>query len=277
VIVELGLGGKVAMVAGGSSGLGLAAAKELAKEGAHVVIGARDPDRLATAERTLKEVATGRVATTRVDITDADAAQRWVDETREEFGALHIVVVSGAGPAMGKASEFALADYKSAVESVLYPPIALSLAALPHLRAAGFGRLLFVTSETASVPVATLALSGVARAGIVRFAQALAADVAPDGITVNVLAPGPTHTEMVDRAATRLGGPDGAAAVLEALGKDNAIGRIARPEEFGAVAAFLASERASFVTGLVHLIDGGASAKGHEGALYAGAGKDTFA
>lgn len=274
--MELGLGGKVALVAGGSSGLGLAAARELAMEGADVAVGARDPDRLAAAERSLKEVARGRVATTSVDITDSAAAKRWVDETSETFGALHVVLVSGSGPPMGFASQFGLPDYQAAVDTVLYPAVTLSLAALPHLRAAGWGRILFVTSETASVPVATLTLSGVARAAIVRYAQGLAAEVAPEGITVNVLAPGATRTEMVERAAARLGGPDGAEETLRRLGRENAIGRIGRPEEFAAVAAFLASERASFVTGVVHLVDGGASAKGPETPLYAAAGKDTF-
>jgi 3-oxoacyl-[acyl-carrier protein] reductase len=275
--MDLGLDGKVAMVAGGSSGLGLATARELAREGAHVVIGARDHGRLAAAERALKEVARGRVATASVDITDQAAARRWVEETAEDFGALHVVMVSGAGPPTGVASQFGTRDYQAAIDTVVFPAISLSLAALPHLRAAKWGRLLFVASETASVPMSTLTLSGVTRAAIVRFAQALAAEVAPDGITVNVLAPGATRTEMVERAAARLGGPGQVEATLSAIGKENAIGRIGRPEEFAAVAAFLASERASFVTGVVHLIDGGASARGPIHPVYAAAGKDTFA
>src|SRR2546430_2481820 len=183
--MDLGLNGKVAMVAGGSSGLGLATARELAIEGAHVVIGARDRGRLAAAERTLKEVARGRVATASVDITDQTAARRWVEETVEGFGSLHVVVVSGAGPPMGTAAQFSTQDYQAAMGTVVFPAVSLSLAALPHLRTAGWGRLLFVASETASVPISSLALSGVTRAAIMRFAQALAAEVAPDGITVD--------------------------------------------------------------------------------------------
>ncbi len=136
------MNGKVAMVAGGSSGLGLAAARELVMEGAHVVIGARDHGRLAAAERTLKEVARGRVATASVDITDRAAARRWVDETAEAFGELHIVIVSGAGPPTGTAAQFSPQDYQAAIDTALFPVISLSLAALPHLRAAGWGRLL---------------------------------------------------------------------------------------------------------------------------------------
>ena len=97
--MDTGLAGKCALVAGGSSGIGLAIAMELAKEGAHVAIGARDPDRLAAAERMVKEVASGQVHATSVDLTDTDEARRWVDEVATaEFGALHVVVGSGSSP-----------------------------------------------------------------------------------------------------------------------------------------------------------------------------------
>src|SRR5215470_2527550 len=279
--MDLGLENKVALVAGGSSGLGLAAAMGLAAEGAHVAIGARDPDRLAAAERRLKEVARAgkppRLRTTSVDITDRAAAARWVDEVAADFGALHIVLISGGSPPVGEASTFEPADYEAALGSVLVPAIGLTLAALPHLRAAGWGRLLFVTSEAAVVPHPKLALSGVARAGIVRFAQSLAAEVGREGVTVNVLAPGPTRTEMVERAAARLAG-DGSdvEAQLRAMGAHSAVGRLGTVDEFAAVATFLASERASFVTGAVHLLDGGASVSGLEHSYLASGRKDTF-
>lgn len=274
--MDLGLENKVALVAGGSSGLGLAAATELAREGAHVAIGARDRDRLAAAERNIKEVGRGRVSAASVDVTDTTAARRWVDEIAAEFGALHIVLVSGASPQNGTASQFELAEYQEAVDSVLFPAIALALAALPHLKAAGWGRLLFVGSETASVPIPSMALSGVTRAGIVRFAQSLAAELGRDGITVNVLAPGGTHTPLVDRAAAKLADGGDIEAQLRAIGQHCALGRLGQPDEFAAVAAFLASERASFVTGAVHLVDGGASVIGPELSHLKGARKDAY-
>ncbi|MFF5205595.1 SDR family NAD(P)-dependent oxidoreductase [Streptosporangium sp. NPDC000396] len=274
--MDLGLENKVALVVGGSSGLGLATARELAREGAHVAIGARDPDRLAAAERDLKEVARGRVRATSVDVTDRAAARRWVDEVAADFGALHIAVVSGGSPPIGTASQFELEEYQAAVDKVLFSAVNLAQAAVPYLKAAGWGRLLFVASETASVPIPPLALSGVTRAAIVRFAQALASDLGHDGITVNVLAPGGARTPPMERAAAKLAGDGDVEAQLRAMGHHNALGRLADPDEVAAVAAFLASERASFVTGALHLIDGGASVTGPELPHLTAARKDTY-
>jgi 3-oxoacyl-[acyl-carrier protein] reductase len=276
--VDLGLENKVALVAGGSSGIGLAVATELAREGAHVAIAARGADRLQAAVRGLREIARGgRITGTSLDLTDSAAARRWVDEVAADFGALHILLVSGGSPPIGPAAGFELSDYQAAVEKVLYPAVTLALAAVPHLRAAGWGRLLFVASETAVAPIGPLTLSGVTRAAVLRLAQGLAADLGRDGITVNVLAPGTARTPPIERAAARMT-PEGAdlQATLAAIGAHSALGRLAEPEEVAAVAAFLASERASFVTGAVHLIDGGASVVGPDLPHLTGSAPGTF-
>jgi 3-oxoacyl-[acyl-carrier protein] reductase len=258
--VELGLTGRGALVAGGSSGLGLAVAEELAKEGAHVAIGARDATRLAHAERRLKELARGRVHATSVDLRDSDAVRHWVAEVAGQLGGPHIVVTNSGGPPPGPATKFGVEAYEEAIDSVLLPPISLALAALPYMKAARWGRLLFITSETVVRPVARFALSGFSRLGIVGFSSALVQELGDCGITVNVLAPGYTRTPPVERTA----GADGAdvEASLRAMAAHIPLRRVGRPEEFAAAATFLASERASFITGTVQLVDGGASVIG---------------
>ena len=258
--MELGLANKVALVAGGSSGLGLAVAEELAKEGAHVAIGARDSDRLAQAEARLKSVARGgRVLASRVDVKDDAEVRRWVEDVAAKLGGLHVVVTNSGGPPPGPASTFGVDAYKSATDAVLLPPISLALAALPHLKKAGWGRLLFITSETVHRPVARFALSGFARMGIVGFSAALVQELGDAGITVNVLAPGYMRTPPVERTAGNAGDVE---AGLRAMGAHIPLKRVGLPEEFAAAAVFLASERASFITGTVQLVDGGASVIG---------------
>jgi 3-oxoacyl-[acyl-carrier protein] reductase len=261
--MDLGLHGRVALVACSSSGLGLAIARELAREGADVAICGRDPERLAAAARGLRELG-GRVLASRVDVRSDAELRRWVDGVVAETGRLDIAVTSSGGPPIGHPTDFDVQGYRDAADAVLYPAIGLALAALPHLRTRGWGRLLFITSETVVRPVADLTLSGVVRSGIVRFAQGLVAELGAAGITVNVLAPAYLRTGPVERAAADLAARRGGdiEAQVRAMAEHIPLGRVGAAEEFAAVAAFLASERASFVTGTVQLVDGGACAAG---------------
>ncbi|HEX3759505.1 MAG TPA: SDR family oxidoreductase [Kofleriaceae bacterium] len=263
--MDLGLTGRVAAIAGGSSGLGLAIARELTREGADVAIGARDPDRLAQAVRELRALGgRGRVFGARVDLRCDDEIRRWIDGVAAEAGRLDIAVTNSGGPPIGHPTAFDVAGYRAAADTVLYPAISLALAALPHLRARGWGRLLFIASETVVRPVGDLALSGVFRTGILRFAQGLVTELAASGITVNVLAPAYIRTRPVERAAADLAAQRGTdvEAEVRTMVRHIPLGRPGTPEEFAAVAAFLASERAAFVHGTVQLVDGGACAAG---------------
>ena len=150
--MDLGLDGKVALVAGASSGLGLAVARELAAEGCHVAIGARDHARAEAAAAEFGGQATA------VDVRDQEAVRRWVDRTVEAFGALHVVVANAGGPPPGPATAHPLGAYRDAVELNLLSSIGLVQAALPHLRAAGWGRILFVTSIAVKKPIPNLEL-----------------------------------------------------------------------------------------------------------------------
>ncbi|MFD8492677.1 SDR family oxidoreductase [Amycolatopsis sp. NPDC059657] len=250
--MDLGLAGKAALVAAGTSGLGLGTAVALAREGANVALCGRDPDRLAAAAATVDAAGTGRVLASAVDVTDESAVAAWVDATVAELGGVQVVVTNGAGPPPGPVTAFGLADYRAALETSLLPHIGLALATLPHLRAAGRGRLLMIASETVKQPIPRYGLSNVVRVGLVGFAKSLVRELGSAGVTVNVLAPGYHRTPAVERQL----GADPENRLAEFIA-DIPLGRLGDAADFGAVAAFLAGDQAGFVTGEVLLVDGG--------------------
>lgn len=251
--MDLELTGRTAMIAGASTGLGFAVAEALVREGANVTIAARRPDRLDKAADTLAKLGPGTAIAHPVDIRNEDAVRTWVDHTVEQLGPPEIVVANAGGPPAGPATSFAVDDYRAAFELNLTGSIGLVLAALPHVRTAGpHGRILLITSISVKQPVPNLALSNTARPGLLGFAKSLVHDLGDTGVTVNVLAPGLTRTARLEELAST--DPNG----LDELAADIPLGRIGEPEEFGAAAAFLASGRASFITGTVMLVDGGA-------------------
>jgi 3-oxoacyl-[acyl-carrier protein] reductase len=269
--MDLGLDGKVAMVAAGTSGIGLAIAAELAAQGATVTVCGRSPDRLraalielrtvsanagGTAGGTVDGTAGGTVDGACVDVTNHAAVRDWVDQTAARHGGPHIVVANAGSPPEGGAGRFSAQDYRDALELNLLSGIALVTAALPGMRRAGHGRVLFVTSLAAKQPIPGLALSNTVRPAVLGYAKALIHELAAEGehgITVNVLAPGMTRTPALEAWAAELDG--GVAGLVTGI----PLARLAEPAEVGAVAAFLASARAGFVTGVVLPVDGGAS------------------
>jgi 3-oxoacyl-[acyl-carrier protein] reductase len=254
--MDLGLAGKVALVGGGSSGIGLATARELAAEGAAVAICGRDPARLEAARAELAGLAgPDRVLASALDLRDGDAARDWVEAAAAAWGAVHILISNAGGPPAGASGAFDLDDYRRALELSLLAHVGLVQATLPHLKRAGWGRVVLVTSETVREPNPAFALSNVVRPGLIGYAKTLVRELGPAGITVNVLAPGYTATRPV---LETLAGDDVEAGLARvAADADIPLGRVARPEEIAAVATFLASERASFVNGTVQVVDGG--------------------
>ncbi|MBW3601766.1 MAG: SDR family oxidoreductase [Actinobacteria bacterium] len=250
--MDLGLDGRVALVAGASSGLGLAVATALAAEGAHVAIGARTAERLRAARDEVDAAGRGRVMSTAVDVRDTGAVRDWVAEAAATLGGLHIVVANAGGPPPGLATDFDVEDYRDAVELNMLSSVALTQAALPHLRSAGWGRVLFVTSVAVKEPIPDLALSNTARAGVLGYAKSLVHALGDAGITVNVLAPGRTRTARLEQLAG-----DDTDEGLARMAADIPLGRVGEPAEFAAAAVFLASGPASYITGAVLPVDGG--------------------
>ena len=244
--MDLGLGQRRAAVAAATAGLGLATAKALLGEGATVAICGRDPERLAAAAATLGH----GVVAIEADVSTAEGASAFVVEARKRLGGLDILVANAGGPPGGTATTTSLEAYRSAIELNLLSSIAMCLAAVPGMREQRWGRILAITSLGVRQPIPFLAASVTARAGLTGFLKTLATEVAADGVTVNSIQPG---SHLTDRLLSMHGGQ------VEALSADIPTGIVGDPADFGAVAAFLCSEQAKFVTGTALGVDGGAA------------------
>lgn len=250
--MDLGLDGRVAAVAGASSGLGLAVAKTLAAEGAHVAICGRNPEKLARAEAELVALGRGRVTSTALELCDDAAAAGWIEDTARVMGGLDIVVTNSGGVPGGPVDDFVVADYRRAFETSMLPHVSLTLAALPLLKQGGWGRILMIASEVIRQPNPDYGLSAVARLGILGYMKGLVDALGDSGVTVNVLAPGYHRTDML---ASQFG--DDVEDKLAEVAERIPLGRIGDPADFGALAAFYASRQSRFITGTVILADGG--------------------
>jgi 3-oxoacyl-[acyl-carrier protein] reductase len=230
--MELGLAGRVAIVTAASKGLGLGAAKALSAEGAKIVMCARDETRLADAAASLP----GDALAIAGDVTDPAMPARLVEAALERFGALHVVVANAGGPPQARALEVTDEGILAAVEANMLTSIRLVQAAVPHLRAAGWGRVCLITSSSVKQPIPTLAYSNASRAGLWAWAKTAAQDLIEDGITLNLACPGLHATDRV----TELG----------------YTGRLGDPDDFGKVVAFLCSQPSGFISGAALQVDG---------------------
>jgi 3-oxoacyl-[acyl-carrier protein] reductase len=235
--MDLGLTGRTAIVCGASSGMGLAIAEALAAEGANVSMFARRRDLLEREADRLGALAV------RGDLTVPMDMARLVEQTVGAFGGIDILVNNGGGPPPGPAAGVTDDAVESAVELLLLSVIRLTNLCLPHLESSGRGRIVNIESSSVRAPLDNLALSNAIRPGVVGWMKTLAREVGPKGITVNTIAPGQIDTER-----------------LRAVGSDARsvpLGRLGDPAEIAAVACFLASDRAGYVTGAVVPVDGG--------------------
>jgi 3-oxoacyl-[acyl-carrier protein] reductase len=259
--MDLGIAGKRALVTGASAGLGWAAARALADEGARVAICARDGGRLAAAAERLRRATSADVVAIAGDVSRADAPARVVDEAAQRLGGLEILVTNAGGPPAGEFDDFDDEAFGHAVDLTLRSAERLIRAALPHLERAGWGRIVCITSIAAREPRENLLLSNTLRPAVHGLAKSLARRHAGRGVTVNCVCPGYTDTErlreLADELARRQAVPPDA---IRARWRANIPrGELGRPEEVAAAIAFLCSERASFVNGVSLPVDGGES------------------
>jgi 3-oxoacyl-[acyl-carrier protein] reductase len=248
--VRLGLDGTAAIVGGASSGMGLAIARALAEEGCSVTMLARTPEKLEQAAAGIPNA-----ITIAGDVRDQAALEQAVSRTTSERGRLDIVVNNAGGPPPGTFDSTPAEAWAEAFELSLNSAVRLTRLALPHLRASGRGRIINITSWSVREPIPNLMLSNAIRPGVVGWAKTLAQEVGPEGITVNTIAPGKIDTPRVRELWGHFPDPEAAAKRdMEAI----PVKRLGRPDEVGALAAFLCSEQAGYITGTVVPIDGGA-------------------
>ena len=259
--MDLGLRERGAAVLASTDGLGLAAAKALLAEGARVAISGRDPERLARALAELEREHGERVLGARLDVTDGPALARHLDEARERFGALHVLVTNAGGPRAGNAAQLADEALDSAFELTLKSAVRAVRQVLPWMRAQGYGRIVAMTSSSVRQPIAGLALSNTLRAGLTAWLKTLSREVAADGVLVNSICTGMFETERLGELIRLRADASGRSQSDEraALVAEIPVGRLGRPGEFGDLVAFLCSERASFLSGIALPCDGGAS------------------
>ncbi|HEY9557232.1 MAG TPA: SDR family oxidoreductase [Acidimicrobiales bacterium] len=245
--MDLGISGKRAAVAASSAGLGYGAAAALVAEGVTVAICGRDGAKLADAAARLGPNAVAIEA----DVSTAAGARGFVEEASARLGGVDILVPNAGGPPPGGFADTALEAYGPALELNLLSTVAMCQAAVPAMRAQGWGRVVAITSISVRQPVPGLILSNTARAGVTAFLKTLAREVAADGVTVSSVQPGSHDT---DRIRALYGGDTARAAA------GVPVGFLGDAGDFGSVVAFLCSEQARFVTGAHVPVDGGAYA-----------------
>jgi 3-oxoacyl-[acyl-carrier protein] reductase len=257
--MDTGLTGKVALVFGASRGLGRATAAALAAEGAKVAIVARQEATLTEAATSIARTTGAEVLPIVCDVSRAEDARRAVRDSAAHFGGLDVVVTNSGGPRAGSFAALTEQDFIDAVDLLFLSVVRVCIEAVPLLRKRGGGRIIHITSITVKQPEHNLMLSNAVRPAVVGFARSLANDLATEGITVNCVAPGYTRTERVvelnaANAAREQTTPD---LVEQRLVSAIPMKRLGEPHELASLIVFLASDKASYITGTTLQVDGG--------------------
>lgn len=253
--MDLGLKDKVAVIAAASQGLGKAVAQTLAAEGARVAICARDARALDRAAREID----GEVLAHVCDVTKEDEVARFLSSVRTRFGPIDVCVTNAGGPPSKPFEQTSVEDWENAVRLNLMSTLYFARNVLPEMKERRWGRLITITSISVKHPLDGLILSNSVRASVMGLVKSLANEYGPSNVLVNNVCPGFTATDRLNSLADKLAAeqnvtPD---AIRERWASNCALRRVGRPEEFAAAVAFLASERASYITGQSIAIDGG--------------------
>lgn len=257
--MDLGLKGKVAMVAGASRGLGFAVAKALAAEGTSVSIASRDEAAICASAERLTDTAGGHVFAMAADVRAAEDIARWAAATERQFGGIDLLFTNSGGPPAGPAIAFDDAAWHEAADLLLFSVIRMVRAAVPSMKRRGAGAILVSTSSSVKEPISNLGLSTVMRASVSALAKTLALELAPENIRVNQIIPGRLDTDRLRQLDEGNAKKAGIATDEQRKRSIATIpaGRYGDPDEFGRAAAFLLSDAASYVTGATLQIDGG--------------------
>jgi 3-oxoacyl-[acyl-carrier protein] reductase len=257
--MDMELKGRVALVCGASSGLGKAVAKGLAREGARVAVCARTEEKLQKAAEEIRRETGAEVLAVAADVSVPSQVKSLVQKTVAHFGKLEIVVPNAGGPPFGHFLDLPEDAWQKALDLNLLSTLHLCRESVPHMKAAGWGRIVNITSFAAKQPHEGLILSNMARAGVLGLAKSLANELASSNILVNTVCPGAFETERHIALSQKRAAQEGIS--LEESNqrrtKEIPLGRFGRPEEFADLVVFLASERASYITGTAIQIDGG--------------------
>ena len=256
--VDLGLNGKVALVAASSKGLGKASAFALAREGARVTICGRTEADLQAAADEIRRETGAEVLAVQADLTSAEGIKTVVAATAGRFGGVDVLVNNSGGPARGRFADFTDDDWRQAFEVVTLNFVRFVRDVVPYMREKRWGRIVGIQSSSVKQPVEGIDLSNGIRPGIAGLMKAIMPDLAKDGITINLVLPGVFLTSRISPGAGRSPEADKKLqAQLAPLAATIPLGRMGEPIELGNLVAFLASQQASYITGSVYQVDGG--------------------